>query len=121
MSFTVKHGKKDDCILVTVHGDFKLSILSQLAFKVKQLIDQNKCTRILTDLREAQLTDSPVDMYKMPDSAISSGINRNIKRALLVKKKTQDFHFLETVFVNRGNVVKIFDNLNEARKWLNSN
>jgi len=121
MSFAVKYDKDTDCILVTVKGNFNLSILPLLAAEVKQLIHDNSCIHILSDFRHAHLTDSLANTYKMPDVALNSGICRNIKRALVVKEIEQNFRFLETVFVNRGNVVKLFDNLNEARNWLNSN
>lgn len=121
MSFSIKYDKDTDCILVTVNGNFDLSVLPLLAAKVKQRIDHENCIHILTDFREAELTDSPTHTFNMPDLALNSGIYRNIKRALVVKKIGQNFHFLETVFVNRGNVVKLFDNMNEAKKWLNGN
>lgn len=120
MSFAVKYDKNTDCILVTVNGNFDLSILPLLATEVKQLIHDSSCIHILTDFRHAELTDSPTNTYKMPDSALNSGICRSIKRALVVKKIEQNFRFLETVFVNRGNVVKLFDNMDEAGEWLNS-
>ena len=121
MSFCVKYDKNTDYIQVTVNGNFNLSILPLLAAEVRLLIDQESCIHILTDFRDAQLIDSLTNTYKMPDSALNSGICRNIKRALVVKEIEQNFRFLETVFVNRGNVVKLFDNMDEARNWLNSN
>ncbi|MEA3266323.1 MAG: hypothetical protein U9P42_05200 [Candidatus Fermentibacteria bacterium] len=121
MSFAVKYDKENDCILVTVNGNFSLSILPLLAAEVKQFIDREDCIHILTDFRDAHLTDSPTNTFKMPDSALNSGIPRNIKRALVVKEMEQNFDFLETVFLNRGNIVKLFKDMNEAREWLNSN
>ena len=59
----------------------------------------------------------PSTTYNMPETALKAGVGRGIKRAL-VAKNLNDFHFLETVFLNRGNIVKLFDNIDEAREWL---
>ena len=43
---------------------------------------------------------------------------RKIKRALVVAQIDDDYRFVETVAVNRGYWVKLFDKIDEAAEWL---
>ena len=57
----------------------------------------------------------------MPKNALDSGVGLGVKRALVVQDLSRDSRFLETVFVNQGNIVRLFDDLEPAEEWLFSN
>lgn len=40
------------------------------------------------------------------------------KRAVLIGEKSKDAKYVETLFVNRGQRVKLFQDLEEAKAWL---
>ena len=54
----------------------------------------------------------------MPATATKAGVARDMKRALVVGNKSKEFFFLETMFINRGHIVKMFENINDAKAWL---
>jgi len=54
----------------------------------------------------------------MPRCTRQVGVEPHIKRALVVSELSPDFHFLETVFINQGHIVKVFTDINAALQWL---
>lgn len=118
MCINLKFHEGDGYIEISVDGKFSLQTLKNLAKKVTTYVKVYNCKFILNDLRNATLIDSPVSIYSMPKVALNAGIEREIKRAILVKKITPNYLFLETVFINQGNIVKIFDNFDKAKSWL---
>lgn len=116
MSYSLAFDPESKCILVSVSGELNLQTLKNIASEVSVFLDKHSCICILNDLRKATMA-KPSSTYSMPEVAVKAGVNRAVRRAL-VTKNLNDFHFLETVFINRGNVVKLFDNINEARAWL---
>lgn len=118
MSYSVIYDDINDYIIVSVVGKLNHSLLENIAKDAAAEIKKHNCDRILTDLRFAKLSASPTNVYKMPKIAKEAGIHVNIKRALLVRVNDKEFDFLETVFINQGNLVRMFDNLNDAKKWL---
>ena len=116
MGYKVLFEPESKCICVTVNGELSLQILQSIASEVSVLIKATGCKCILNDLRNATMA-TPSTTYNMPETAVKAGVNRATKRALLVKN-TDDFHFLETVFVNRGNIVKLFESIDKAKSWL---
>ncbi|MCK5131565.1 MAG: hypothetical protein KAR40_05375 [Candidatus Sabulitectum sp.] len=118
MSYSIGFDKKIDCIIVTVAGDFHLSAMQSLAAEVAKHLNEHGCRCILNDLRNAALSEPSSATYKMPEAALKAGVSRHIKRALVVSDLSSDFRFLETVFVNQGNIVKLFVDIDEARSWI---
>ena len=118
MSYKINYEKEGDYISIRVEGDFALSNLKDLAEDVAKVIEQHGCNRILNDMRRAKLTKGTIDIYNMPKIANTSGIKAHSKRALVVMEKSSDFHFLETVFINQGHIVKMFTDMDEAMRWL---
>ncbi|MBU8922598.1 MAG: hypothetical protein KOO63_12340 [Bacteroidales bacterium] len=118
MPYSVTYDPETDCILVSVEGEFSLSLFEGMAAEVARCSNENDCRRILADLRNAILKESVAGIFAMPKNAIKKGIGRNVKRALVVKGDFSEFWFLETVFLNQGNVVKLFNNIDDAMRWL---
>ncbi len=118
MSINLKFNEEAGYIKVSITGDFSPQTLKSIAKEVAACIKKYNCNYILSDLRNATLDDSPLSVYSMPKTSLEAGIERKIKRAILVNKLTSNYHFLETVFVNKGNTVRIFDDFNKAETWL---
>ena len=118
MSYRINYNKEDEYIAVIVEGKFALSNLEELAADVARFIKRYNCNRLLNDMRHARLTEDTLDIYKMPRSAIQAGIGPRFKRALVVSELSSDFHFLETVFINQGHIVKMFTDIDAALRWL---
>ena len=114
----MKYDKENECVLVSVKGEFDLPALKVLAPEVGKLLEENDCHCVLNDMRNASLLESITNTYFMPGIALTSGVHRGIKRALVVSDISQGFLFLETVFLNSGNIVKMFLDIDDAMKWL---
>jgi len=118
MSFSVEYREETECIYVSVEGELNLALFKEISAEVGLCINKHKCSKILNDLRKAILTDSAGDIYYMPKQALDAGIVRSIRRALLVGGGFSEYRFMETVFVNQGNVVRLFNDIDEAKEWL---
>jgi len=118
MPYTVDYNKSSECIYVSVDGNMDLSLFGGMAVEVGKCIKEHECGKILNDLRRAVLPESVGDIYYMPKKALDAGVCRSIKRALVVSGAFDDYKFLETVFVNQGNVVRLFNSIEDAEQWL---
>ena len=63
------------------------------------------------------------EIYNLPkllsDITALEGLSATIfKRALVVKKNLEDFHFFETVTLNHMQNVRLFQDVDEAKRWL---
>jgi len=118
MSYSVVYREEEDLIEVSVVGELNMMLFKDLAREVGSLIKQHSCKRILNDMRKAFPAESAGDTYFMPKKALDLGVARNIRRALVVNGHFHGYKFMETVFINQGNIVKLFNSIEEARRWL---
>jgi len=118
MLYSIKYNKETNCIYVSIEGAFDLSLFDKMAAEVAQYVNEYGCKRILNDLRQVTPIGSTFDIYSMPKLALEAGVKRNVKRALLVSGSFSQFRFLETVFINQGNIVKLFNDIDNAKRWL---
>jgi hypothetical protein len=78
---------------------------------------------VLIDFLDAIVSFSTMDIYELPSIQLNLADQLRInaykfKRALVAPKGSEAFSFLETVFLNRGHVIKLFHHVDEARNWL---
>jgi len=118
MPYSVKYDTETNCIYISVEGQLNLSLFDNMAAEVSRCINENNCKRILNDMRHARPAKSVVDIYNMPRLALKAGVVRVVRRALVVSEPMSEYRFLETVFVNQGNIVQLFNNINDAKRWL---
>ncbi len=118
MSINLQFNEEAGYIKISVTGDFSPQTLKSIAVEVATYVKKYNCNYILKDLRNATLVDSAVSVYSMPNITINAGVERRIKRAIVVNELTPDYHFLETVFVNQGNIIKLFEDIEKAKTWL---
>lgn len=118
VSFTVKFDEKMGLIRVACSGDLDLSVVQTIAAEVSKVSARTGCSLILNDLRDAMLTEHAFDVYRIPRVMEEVGLAPTVRRALVVGDRQEEFHFLETVFVNFGNEVQLFADIAEAEVWL---
>ena len=78
---------------------------------------------MLSDYRQAELDLSTLDIYLTPrllaEALAPHGVRASsIKRAIVVSGNLKDFHFFETVTLNTGQDLRMFQDMDAARKWL---
>ena len=118
MPYSVTYDPETDCIYVSIEGELNLPLFNRMAAEVARCMNEHDCRRILNDLRQAIPAESAIDIYSMPKRAVEAGVAHTVKRALLVSDTASDFRFLETVFINRGNIVQLFTSIEDAKRWL---
>jgi hypothetical protein len=123
MSFTTIYNSETHFIETIVQGNLALNEAKEIISKIIQVAKENGCFLCLSDYREAEIKLSTFEIYAVPkiisDISASQGIPADkFKRALIVKKDLENFYFLETVTLNSGQNAKLFQDIDEAKKWL---
>jgi hypothetical protein len=118
MPFTVEYDEERQFVVAVCSGKLDLSIVQTVASEVSRIAARTGCRLILNDLRSAQLTRDAFDVYRIPRVLQEVGIAPTVKRALVVGDRQEEFRFLETVFLNYGNEVRLFTDTPDAEAWL---
>ena len=106
-----------------IYGDLSLDESIELISDIAQACAENNCSLCLSDYRGATLNLSVLELYDIPKTLTnildSLGLSANkIERAIVVPESIKNFRFYETVTLNNGQKIKLFQDINEAQKWL---
>lgn len=123
MPYTVAYNHELKILEIKAWGELNMQQIKQLMFESIHAARDNDCTCILSDYHEAVLEVTTLDIYGLPGlvNEVSSSISMQaarLKRALIINRAAQDFKFFETVTLNRGQFVKLFDTREDALQWL---
>ena len=126
MAHSIEYNSEANIIESQYQGEIELNELLEGTREIMQLIKQTNCFNILTDLSNATLNASVLDLYDHPQQLVQvieeAGIQfYKLKRAFVSKESGERFIFYEDVAVNRGHNVKQFQKIEEARRWLQQN
>jgi hypothetical protein len=120
MEYTqVFDGDSGICTL-SVTGDF---VRPEDALEVERLTanlhDELGCRRFLIDMTKARIFSSTMSTFTAsnPPEELRV-ILRKVRVAALYTGLSEDHRFLETVAVNRGLTLRVFDERDEAIRWL---
>lgn len=121
MSFRVEYDGAIDCVVTTISGPLNKEVVLEFFSEVGRVAKQNKCTRVLSDLRKAKIAASTTDIYQTADALGNKQISTDFKRAIVVSQDEEDYAFWETVCFNQGfQNVRVFRVYDEARQWISS-
>jgi len=123
MAHTITYNPAAGMIETVVQGKIASSEAKEIISEIIQIAAENNCFFCLTDYRQAIIDMSTSDIYSIPkivsNKQASTGLRlKNFKRAIVVEKGLIDFRFLETVTLNMGQHIKLFTDMDEAKKWL---
>ena len=82
------------------------------------VLEEQGSSRILFDIRDAEIATSTIETFYTAADPESWGWKRDYKATVVYSEITEDALFLETVGVNRGIQIKVFDDIDEAISWL---
>jgi hypothetical protein len=121
MSYSTKYDAQADFITIEVKQAINAHLVRQISHDVIRLAKEHNCFLILTDAREATVSLSTVELYDLPKLIQEVALEletqvQSFKRALVVSRDIDDFTFFETVSRNSSQKVKLFRDVNEARK-----
>lgn len=122
MSNSIVYDSSCDLILVTLAGSIDKRMMDELTMQTLRLVQQHSCFRVLADLRQASSAVSTIDLFQRARETAQHVSQANIpssyKRALIVGDNFEDPQFFETVSQNREQQVRIFHDIEEAKRWL---
>ena len=123
MSHTVAYNSEAHLIETRVQGILTMEEAKEIISEIIQAGKSSNCYLCLSDYREAELDLSVIELYNVPriiarESAAQGLLANKFKRAIVVKRDLKDFYFFETVTLNSGQNAKLFEDIDEAKKWL---
>ncbi len=118
MGYELSYDAEKKIIRGRVLGELNPSLVKNMAVDLEKLGRKHKCPRLLSDLREAVISKSLLDIYSMPRVVEQAGMQKSFRRAIVVNPPVNDYRFLEIVSVNEGQEVRVFSDPEEALRWL---
>lgn len=123
MSHTMIFNSEQHIIEIRYQGIITFDEIKETFSEAVRLMQDVNCFLTMGDYRSAKVMLSTMEIHQLPklitDLLAPSGIAPyQLKRAFVVAKDLEDFHFFETVTHNSGQLAKIFQNVDEAKKWL---
>jgi hypothetical protein len=110
-------------ITIKVQGALTMTAVRDFTVEAVQLAKEKDCFRVLTDLQEATLNLSILELYNLPnltaEIASTAGLQiYQFKRALVVLHDEKLAPFFENVSRNRHQNVRLFHDVESAWQWL---
>jgi len=107
-----------DIVMVETCGKYILGQEKETLQKALEVAQANNCWKLLFDHRKATVEVRTMDGYNRPSVYADMGFDRFTKLATLVTEVDEGLKFYETVCVNRGWAMHVFDNFDAALVWL---
>ncbi len=118
MEWTIEYIASEHILYVKTRGVLTARDANTMVREIVEVAAAHRCDRQIVDHRETTFALSLFEYYERPEVNVRIGISRRWRIAMVFKELTQDTHFMETVFRNRGYNFCQFDDLEEARAWL---
>ena len=120
MEYTAQHDEDSGLCTVVVTGTLQRPHDSvKLQQCARDFGGEHNCSRFLFDLTRAQIVGSTTDAFQAGTVPADTDRRQRVQTiALVYAGDASDHKFVETVAVNRGYNVRVFNDFNEAREWL---
>lgn len=121
MSYSLSIEKKDDILWVTVKGMRNLQTILAISKDVLVACVEKKVKKVLIDVRALKGRLSITNTYHLADKKFPEMRDRSVitHNAIVDLKEFEDsYKFLELVAQNRGYILRIFSDPDQAMTWL---
>ena len=123
MSHTIIYNPETGFVESKMEGIIYFNEIKEIFSEVVQTLKEKEVFLHFADYREAKLSLSTMEIYGLPkmlsDTVAPLGLNvHKLKRAIVIAKDLEDYNFYETVSSNSWQMTKIFQDVDEAKKWL---
>ena len=121
MEYTQSFDSDSGICTLTVSGEF---VRPADAFEIERITaklhNELECRKFVVDMTDAKIVSETMDTFyaSNPPDELRATL-RKVKVAALYTELSDDHRFLETVAVNRGLRLNVFDVRENAIKWLN--
>lgn len=121
MLLMVGYDDELDHVFGKIEGELTKDLASSYLSKVAQVAQENKCRRVFTDLREAQLFANRNELEILAKELKGIGIEFGLKRAILISKNINDYKVWENFNFRYGfKDMRLFSDEKVALEWMRS-
>ncbi len=92
--------------------------IRSMAQEVAHMSTETGCYRLLNDMRDTTIDVSAADLYDSPKIMEQAHIPHSSRRALVVPDSFEESVFLEKITRHRDQDLKIFTDIDAARRFL---
>ena len=116
-SYDLSLNREEGYILVHLNGELTKTDIDAALEDILTIRRQEKINNILCNQRRLQI---PPQIMTIFDTAcrFAGEPFHGMKLAIVRERMPENTHFFETVATNRARAVKVFNNDEEAKKWL---
>ncbi len=118
MEWTIEHRPEQDILYLKSGGVMDVSSANAMVADLVAAAARYACRRHLVDHRATTFAFNLVNYFERPAINEKIGVSVTWKTAMVFAESTQETHFMETVFRNRGYNFREFTDVNEALAWL---
>lgn len=123
MPYLIIYEPTTGIIETVIQGKLFLPEAEAIITEIADLAAQERCLLGLIDLREVTFVMTAFQIYTLPRTlariVTARGLDpTRLNRAFVVTLDDGDFHFYETVTTNLGQHVRLYIEIETARKWL---
>ena len=123
MTHTVTYNPALGVIETVAQGDLTSSEAKEIISEISQIAVEKDCFLCFSDYRNATIEMSTLQIYDIPKTlsgiVTSFGLRPSkFKRAIIAEQGSKDYQFFETVTLNKGQHIRLFQDMDEAKKWL---
>lgn len=123
MTHKIEFDPTDNLVIACAQGPLNVSDLTKLVTDFVILAKQEHCFYILTILTDADIKINVFEFYKFPhllaEIIKTHGLQTYIlNRAIVGTVEQETLKFYETASQNRGDYLRLFYDVEEAKQWL---
>jgi hypothetical protein len=123
MTHTVTYNPDPGVIHTIAQGKLTLSEAKEIITEIAQLAIEKNCFLCLSDYRQVTMEMTTLQIHDLPKilSTIVASLGlrpSQFRRAIIAEKDSKDYLFFETVTLNNAQQVRLFQDVEEAKKWL---
>ena len=118
MDFIVEHLREGDMVFTKVTGELTREGVELIVSEQSKLAKEKDCAKFLTDLSETEVLLDTMDLFETPSIYAKLELPQWGRKAIVYSKDHSQKEFFLNVLSNRGWMVRVFKNLEEAKEWL---
>lgn len=116
--FTMEYVPERHYIRVHVKAVLNNEVLYNLAAALLESVEQNGCTRVLGDIREAQVWEALPEIEAFAGAVEETGLDHRFKMAAVYARDAATHRYFEMLVRKQGYNFRHFDNIEAAEAWL---
>lgn len=125
MGFDIKYSREDETLIIEISGERNNEDSGTLTKQILNKCKEGKYNNILVDRRKyIQGSGRSIDLIDLHSKVKDIPLNILLttqKAAIVVKDdEYEEFKLIEVTAQNRGHNTRIFTDIDEAKKWLNT-